>query len=290
MEKINIAELLKNCPTGMELDCTMYENLEFDHIDEESIYPIKCRAKITDVGSNSYEFTENGQPNHYSNAKCVIFPKGKTSWEGFIPLKEGDVVISTYGDIHLLCTEDSSHCSYRHRRKNKLDNTMTTGITVDRLATEEEKQLLFDAIKDNGYKWNEATKTLDKLIEPLFKVGDRIKLKGGDEFGIITQVLDCFYIIKNKNHTHYWSIKKQDDWELAPDKFDINTLKPFDQVLVREDNKKLWRIHFFERLNNILKDRFVCLGGYRYHQCVPYEGNEHLLNTSNEPDNFYITW
>ena len=34
-------------------------------------------------------------------------------------------------------------------------------------ATEEEKQKLFKAIKDNGYKWNSETKTLEKLIEPL---------------------------------------------------------------------------------------------------------------------------
>lgn len=37
-------------------------------------------------------------------------------------------------------------------------------------ATEEEKQKLFKAIKDNGYKWNPETKTLEKLIEPKFKV------------------------------------------------------------------------------------------------------------------------
>lgn len=28
--KINIVELLKDCPQGMELDCTMYEDVYFD--------------------------------------------------------------------------------------------------------------------------------------------------------------------------------------------------------------------------------------------------------------------
>ena len=32
MKKINIAELLRDCPTGMELDCTLFEGLEFDGI------------------------------------------------------------------------------------------------------------------------------------------------------------------------------------------------------------------------------------------------------------------
>ena len=30
--KLNISELLKDCPKGMELDCTLFEGLEFDGI------------------------------------------------------------------------------------------------------------------------------------------------------------------------------------------------------------------------------------------------------------------
>ena len=37
-----------------------------------------------------------------------------------------------------------------------------------RFATEEEKQKLFKAIKDNGYEWNAETKTLKKLVKPKF--------------------------------------------------------------------------------------------------------------------------
>ena len=32
MEKINIAELLKDCPKGMELDCTMLDDVTFEGI------------------------------------------------------------------------------------------------------------------------------------------------------------------------------------------------------------------------------------------------------------------
>lgn len=34
MEKINIAELLKDCPKGMELNCVIYEDVHFDYVDE----------------------------------------------------------------------------------------------------------------------------------------------------------------------------------------------------------------------------------------------------------------
>ena len=46
-----------------------------------------------------------------------------------------------------------------------------------RLATEEEKEKLFQAIKDNGYKWNSETKTLEELIESKEDT-DRIVMSG----------------------------------------------------------------------------------------------------------------
>ena len=166
-DKINISELLKDCQKGMELDCSVFEDVTLYKIDTdiENEFPIRIKTK------NDYflDLTKYGTYSNVEEAKCVIFPKGKTTWKGFIPpckFKDGDVVICNYGDIHLLRTEDSSYCAYRHRRKNKLDSIITTNITVVRLATEEEKQKLFDAIKENGYKWNAKTKTLEKLIVP----------------------------------------------------------------------------------------------------------------------------
>ena len=178
--KINIAELLKDCPQGMELDCTLFEGLEFDGIVDNEYLPIRCRVKNPNGAYNFYNFTKYGCWLDTTFAKCVIFPKGKTTWEGFVPpckFKKGDIVISTFGDIHLLRTENSSYCANREswEESGKLDKTITTSIKVDRLATEEEKQKLFDTIKANGYKWNEETKTLEKLVEPKFKVGDRVK-------------------------------------------------------------------------------------------------------------------
>lgn len=42
MEKINLVELLKDCPKGMELDCHLFNGLEFDHTDTRNgNYPIK---------------------------------------------------------------------------------------------------------------------------------------------------------------------------------------------------------------------------------------------------------
>lgn len=82
--KINLVELLKYCPKGMELDSPLFERLEFDRIDEyEEIFPIICKCKDMEGKSHIQTFTAEGSYEHFSYCKCVIFPKGKTTWEGF---------------------------------------------------------------------------------------------------------------------------------------------------------------------------------------------------------------
>lgn len=56
-------------------------------------------------------------------------------------------------------------------------------------------------------------------------------------------------------------------------------LKPFDKVLVRDDDG-VWFAAIFSHLRG--DGQFFCAGGNLWEQCVPYEGNEHLLGTSND--------
>lgn len=292
MEKINIAELLRNCPQGMELDCTMYDNVYFKCIREHAAYPIVCYTIDSKGNTEEITFSWYGKYALLDTAKCVIFPKGKTTWEGFVPpckFKEGDVVVCNYGNIHLLHTEDSSYCAFRKRWNNKLDPTTTTSVKVVRLATEEEKQILFDAIKENGYKWNAETKTLEKL--PRFKVGDRVYNKNyKDYIYTIQDILNTGYRAKEINADSPIFIgfgSQEDNYELVSNKFDINTLKPFDKVLVRDSNKDKWNIDFFSyyRGNN----NYQCMTFVK-NQCIPYIGNEHLLGTTGDCNKFYKIW
>ena len=76
MEKINIAEILKDCPKGMELDSPVWNNIIFEEIDEDNIV-IYRKSLDTKVYLSQY-----GEVNSI-DGKCVIFPKGKNTWEGF---------------------------------------------------------------------------------------------------------------------------------------------------------------------------------------------------------------
>ena len=55
--------------------------------------------------------------------------------------------------------------------------------------------------------------------------------------------------------------------------------KPFDRVLVRDDNSGEWCLALYAYYKEKSKlHRMV--GGARWEQCIPYEGNENLLGTT----------
>lgn len=62
----------------------------------------------------------------------------------------------------------------------------------------------------------------------------------------------------------------------------IHQFKPFDRVLVRDDDDTTWRCDFFSHLGD-KEGVFICLTTW-WKQCIPYDGNEHLLRTTNNPE------
>ena len=364
MEKINIAEILKDCPKGMELDCTMYDNVVFEGVDQDECYPIKVKIKEHPI---TLSLTKYGCWNLYNSAKCIIFPKGKTTWEGFVPpckFKDGDVLVHTQNGRFIMSI-------YKSNENEKLINThvvfwdreegLSVGVQICcytdnvRFATKEEKAKLFQAIKDNGYKWNANTNTLEKLPETKFKVGDRIKNKNvnlyhtvnsilGDSYivddnlvlemkmehlyelapdikpkfkigdrikkdkdyisGIVTDIFDdSFKVTYDGGGCSYVQFHYQGAWDLVPDKFDITTLVPFEsRVLVRDNNQQKWspamwgyydcdsQDYPYKLVGSTTRYRISYEGKDAARYCIPYEGNEHLLGTTKDCDDYYKIW
>ena len=258
MEKLNIAELLKDCPKGMELDCTNYSGVvTFEKIADNATYPIKIEVKCGDEYF-THTLTKYGQTCKTPYNKCIIFPKGKTTWEGFQrPFKDGDVLYIDCNDngdtnklyqyifilkeiiagkIYCYCYIDEAN----ERKKFEIC-CLADQLYNPRFATEKEKEKLFDAIKANGYKWNAETKTLETL-----KVN----------------------------------------------KFDITTLKAFEsRVLVRGSNDDIWKPAIWGIYNDIYCSAYPYITTYgATSQCIPYEDNQHLLGTTNDCDDYYKTW
>lgn len=57
--------------------------------------------------------------------------------------------------------------------------------------------------------------------------------------------------------------------------------EPFDKVLVRDYDSDKWVCDIFSHIDDC--DLYYCVGT-RWKQCIPYEGNEHLLGTKNKPE------
>ena len=312
-ENLNLVEILKDCPKGMELDCTMFDNVTFAGVVENRVFPIR----IIVGGGTTIVLTKYGQYTDDDFAKCVIFPKGETTWEGFVPphkFKDGDIL--SYQNARL-----SNRTIYIYRYHKRFNTSYYVSLSFDpkksliicnkgdlalcaydltvRFATEEEKQKLFKAIKDNGYEWNAETKTLKKLVKPKFKVGDklvnRVNMYMGDlsHQCVISEITNDKYILNDGGYIHF---KDQDIWELAPDKkhrFDPKTLQPFDKVLVRYDSVKgQWRCTLFSHIieNEKIPYRFVTSNN-AYEYCIPYnEDTKHLAGTCEEAPEYYRYW
>ena len=194
----------------MELDCTMYDNLYFKCIRGHAIYPIVCYTVDSKGEKHETSFNWYGKHTPIDTAKCAIFPKGKTTWEGFVPpckFKDGDVLTYMFYNkptIYIYRENGSCNTSYYagysfyNERFYKTANGGLCGDRADlRFATEEEKQKLFKAIKDNGYRWNAETKTLEELVEPKFHKGDWIT--NGDYTWKIVEVNPLGYILQSQD-------------------------------------------------------------------------------------------
>lgn len=80
-------------------------------------------------------------------------------------------------------------------------------------------------------------------------------------------------------HTYYKYdiILEIEDEQKKPE----HQFKPFDKVLVRDLENEEWKADFFSRYYTDYRYDYECVSG-AYTQCIPYEGNEHLLGTTDK--------
>ena len=197
------------------------------------------------------------------------------------------------------CFMDSNKCFFNSGGEcHTLDKEFINAYNGEiHPATKEQCDILFQKIKEAGYKWNDETKTLEKLIKPKFKIGDKIRHKdtNKDDVYEIGNVYDGSYGIVDFNWMIY--MKYQDQYELVPNKFDPKILKPFDKVLVKNDDDITWVAALFSHIiefhdevtgNDYLESvTSYCTSSF----CIPYnDDTKHLVGTEDEAPEFYKYW
>lgn len=133
------------------------------------------------------------------------------------------------------------------------------------------------------------------LYSPIF---GEVKLLRVDKYSIVCMVdygVEEYFQNDGKYFARYpdaecvlFPSKDQRDWskfEVSDQVTDQETkhqFKPFDKVLVRDSDYCNWVCDIFSHLEEKEGCTFACIGTW-WRQCIPYEGNEHLLGTTNKP-------
>lgn len=229
--KINIAEILKDCPKGMELYSPIYGKVELLKVDSNSEYSIKTVTSIDRPGS----FTPYGRLyENYPSAECLLFPSREMrDWTKFF--KRGDVVYI------------------------KEANYVTDYAIFESWKNDDYTEFNASIFYSNKSGFAERKVCTAKLYT---KANDILKAK------LITFI-----------EQHYKGKYNPEILQVEPVK-PTCPFKSFDKVLVRDEEEDLWYANFFSHYNEDDKCYpYSCIDTH-YRYCIPYEGNEHLLGTS----------
>lgn len=182
--KINIAEILKDCPKGMKLYSPIYCEVNFDKIDiENERHPIAVKSS-----KGIIHLAEDGRfCAAYDTAECMLFPSSKMrDWSKFF--KRGDVAIHSFNGCGVLVEEwtDDSYTSFKasvfQLKKGGFAKRDKRVLSIDdfvKASDEQRDKFISDMEKFFGGKYNPDTLQVEsvKFTCPFKPFGEKIKIK-----------------------------------------------------------------------------------------------------------------
>lgn len=314
---MNIAEILKYCPKGTKLYSTIWGEVELNEVTNFGTIEIKTIDKIICA---SFALDYEGRYSH--RGECILFPsKNQRDWDEFrLPVKRGDIMMEVNGKytfiangkfdghnwpIHICGINDRGFLLINNKEE---DFSWTANFYIP--ASEEAKKELFDKMAEAGYKWNTDTLELEK-IEPMFKEGDVVIDRNGDiilvskakdskiisnavlytdgSFTIYDDAITYFNSdirlasITERNKFYSSLVRKGYKYDKEQHLLIKQEFKPFDKVLIRDKDTEPWKADIYLGYDEEDKCyRYKCTRmNYRF--CIPYEGNEYLLDTTDSP-------
>ena len=94
---------------------------------------------------------------------------------------------------------------------------------------------------------------------------------------------------KMKEAGYEWDADKKELRKIQPH-YDIANFHAGMPVLVRDDRQKKWCYALYSHNDNEDSYQFVTAGDAPFIQCIPFEGNEHLLGTTDMCNERFINW
>ena len=123
-----------------------------------------------------------------------------------------------------------------------------------------------------------------------------ISLESGETWDINTDGTITFGDVTSPEIMLYPS-REQRDWTKVKyekkERFNPQTLKPFDRVLCQQDNYSKWQCNLFSHIHPDYKNLDYPVHGMTdtFMYCIPYnDETKHLLGTTDEAPDFYRYW
>lgn len=310
-EKINIAKILKYKPEGTKFWTDMFGSV--------TLYVVTDSCEAFQVKHHNKEPWFDKEGKLYKEGVLCIYPsKLMRDWSKFA-WEKGDVLIRTNSEYCIgifdeWTSDDYSTFSAKFINLGLSDNFSCsyTCKTEEWEKTENSKNYISKIERVMNGKLN--LQTLEIQTQPEFKDGDIVALVvrkcthiaifqsrqeayigfhavlcqndellleepfredvGDIELRLATDSEKQQLFAALEKEGKRWDAEKKQIVDLNP-KIE---LKPFDKVLVRNDKEDQWSANIFSYQ---VRDMYHCLGECYWRYCIPYEGNEHLLGTTN---------
>ena len=251
-QELNLVDILKDCPLGTKLYSTIHGEVELEEIKTDNKYPIVFYYRDTSGERYLDSVTGDGRRKITYCGECTLFPsKEQRDWSKF--KVEPELVD---GEIYFAKTI-TAEWIYIYKKNYTFKTNHYVAV-----------------LNYNLTDFNNICTTYNENIILLRNAAEEEKR--------------MFFKIIEKNGRK-WDADEKKLVKIEP-KFDINTLEPFDKVLVRDMDSQKWHGQLFDGLNEDTKYTFNCIIG-KYHQCIPYnEETKHLRGLIKMPPEKYITW
>lgn len=320
--KINVAEILKNKPKGTKLWSPIFGECTFDEIScDNSCFGVDTNKRVPEIFYANGKYDENGECTIFPSKKMRDWSRFAWKKGDLLVHKDGDVHIifekfvdDTYcsfvGKYYLWKENNNTEHFYENERL----------LTSDfQKAGKDAAQTYINTIEERlGGKLNRETLEIEKA-QTEFKDGDIVVyeceindipstifiFRGINQFtpyysyyaclssdGFLSYKLSEFGIYNRELRFATEAEKSQLFSALAkakkvwiPEKKQIVNLnpkvelKPFDKVLIRDFKGQAWQVSLFGYKD---ANKYYCCNGGCWNQCIPYIGNESLLDTTKD--------
>lgn len=292
--EINIAEILKDKPEGTKLWTDMFGSVTLYAItDVCDAFQVKHHYNKEPWFDKDGKFCKEG-------VLCIYPSKSMRDWSKFA-WKKGDVLVSNDSTTKVIFNgwKDDTYTLFRGayalitHNDGKIefgsDSLIFETCNYKGIEVEDDAQFYINYIERKlGGKLNLETLEIEK---PAYKYGDIVLVD--DTYLRESPVVLSPSDIKTSRPTtdserqqlfdalakegKAWDAKKKMIVDLKPN---VDELKPFDKVLVRNDKEDQWSANIFSY--QVRDNMYYCLGECYWRYCIPYEGNESLLGTTKD--------